>query len=185
MIIHVDKDNPLYGMLSFMEGKDKVITELTFDKSELTAELNILKSEMEYLKSDSKNLSDRMIHAAKYAMFLNIPYLWDGSWVHKNPDRAKHFDCSALMQSIHAYVGISIPRSSKYQSESGILVAYEDMKPGCLVFFDTNGDGIVNHVGMYLGDGMMIHTANTTDDISIVVIADRYPTGYVTSRSYI
>lgn len=68
------------------------------------------------------------------------------------------FDCSSFIQYIFKKNGISLPRSSKQQSKVGVKVSKSNLKAGDLVFSDTNGDGVINHVSLYIGNGKLLHT---------------------------
>ena len=70
------------------------------------------------------------------------------------------FDCSGFTQWLYKQVGISIPRVSKDQSKYGKSVSRSNLQPGDLLFFNTSGSG-VSHVGLYIGNGQMIHAANS------------------------
>ncbi|MFI0237032.1 NlpC/P60 family protein [Streptomyces sp. NPDC016845] len=74
------------------------------------------------------------------------PYVWGAT----GPDS---YDCSGLTQAAWKAAGISLPRTTWDQVESGTTVALSDIQPGDLVFFYDD----ISHVGLYLGDGMMIH----------------------------
>ena len=74
------------------------------------------------------------------------PYVWGAT----GPDS---YDCSGLTQAAWKAAGISLPRTTWDQVEFGTTVALSDIQPGDLVFFYDD----ISHVGLYLGDGMMIH----------------------------
>jgi cell wall-associated NlpC family hydrolase len=88
------------------------------------------------------------------------PYVWGGA----GPDS---FDCSGLTQYAYAAAGISLPHSSSMQSTLGTPVAYADLQPGDLVFFYTP----VSHVGMYIGNGQMVHAGTSGDVVKVVELA--------------
>jgi cell wall-associated NlpC family hydrolase len=72
----------------------------------------------------------------------------------------KKSDCSAFVQLVFNKIhGYDLPRTSIKQSKVGTKVSKSNLKPGDLVFFDTKDNGIVNHVGIYIGDGKFIHSA--------------------------
>src|SRR3954449_5238675 len=100
---------------------------------------------------------------------LGDPYVWAGA----GPDA---FDCSGLTQYAYAAAGISLPHSSQMQSTMGTPVARADLQPGDLVFFYSP----VGHVGIYLGDGLMVH-APTTGSVVKIVSLD-VMTGYNSAR---
>ena len=77
------------------------------------------------------------------------------------PDR---FDCSGLTSFAYKAAGITIPRTSKLQSTFGTAVAKADLKPGDLVFFYSP----VSHVGMYIGNGQMVHSSSAGKPVSVV-----------------
>jgi cell wall-associated NlpC family hydrolase len=88
---------------------------------------------------------------------LGDPYVWAGA----GPDT---FDCSGLTQYAYAAAGIYLPHSSNMQSTVGTAVAYADLQPGDLVFFYSP----VSHVGMYIGNGQMVHAPHTGDVVRVV-----------------
>ncbi|MGY1833471.1 C40 family peptidase [Geodermatophilus sp. SYSU D01180] len=74
------------------------------------------------------------------------------------------FDCSGLTSYSYKAAGISIPRTSKAQSTFGTPVAKADLKPGDLVFFYSP----VSHVGMYIGNGQMVHASTAGKPVAVV-----------------
>jgi cell wall-associated NlpC family hydrolase len=88
------------------------------------------------------------------------PYVWGGA----GPDS---FDCSGLTQYAYAAAGISLPHSSSMQSTMGAPVAYADLQPGDLVFFYSP----VSHVGMYIGNGQMVHAGTSGDVVKVIDLA--------------
>ena len=67
------------------------------------------------------------------------------------------FDCSGFTQYVFGHFGIKLERVAADQAKQGIEVKLEDLKPGDLVFSDTNGgNNYINHVGIYIGEGNFI-----------------------------
>jgi cell wall-associated NlpC family hydrolase len=66
------------------------------------------------------------------------------------------FDCSGLTMMAWAAAGVSLPHSSTAQYSSGPHVSEGDLQPGDLVFYYSP----ISHVGMYIGNGMIVHAAN-------------------------
>ncbi len=69
------------------------------------------------------------------------------------------FDCSGLTSFAFRQAGITLPRSSSQQARVGRPVGLGDLQPGDLVFFYQP----VSHVGIYAGEGKMIHAPQTGD----------------------
>ena len=97
--------------------------------------------------------------------YLGVPYVWGGT----TPDG---FDCSGLVQYVYKALGININRVSQDQFKQGAYVTREQLMPGDLVFFEENGD--VHHVGLYVGDGYMIHAPYTGAVVSYQSIDTPY-----------
>jgi cell wall-associated NlpC family hydrolase len=66
------------------------------------------------------------------------------------------FDCSGLTMMAWAQAGVALPHSSSAQYGSGPHVAASDLIPGDLVFYYSP----ISHVGIYIGNGMIVHAAN-------------------------
>ncbi len=77
------------------------------------------------------------------------------------PDR---FDCSGLTSFAYKAAGVAIPRTSKAQSTFGTPVSKANLQPGDLVFFYSP----VSHVGMYIGNGQMVHSSSAGKPVSVV-----------------
>jgi cell wall-associated NlpC family hydrolase len=87
-------------------------------------------------------------------------------------------DCSAFVQLVYnKHHGLKLPRSSKDQAKVGTYVSKSNLKPGDLVFFDTNNDGVINHVGIYIGNGQFIHSS-PANKVGIATVS----TGYWSDR---
>ena len=87
--------------------------------------------------------------------FLGTPYVWAGT-------SPSGFDCSGFTQYVFRNAaGVSLPRTTYEQINVGTPVAYSDLQPGDLVFPHTG------HVGIYVGNGQMIHAPSTGDVIKV------------------
>ncbi|MFB5269131.1 C40 family peptidase [Paenibacillus enshidis] len=87
------------------------------------------------------------------------------------------FDCSGFTSYVFDQLGLDLPRQSSTQFEAGTAVSRDEMRPGDLVFFNTNGRG-VSHVGIYVGDGRFAHSSSsrgvTVSSLGESYYADRY-----------
>ncbi|MFN3921745.1 MAG: LysM peptidoglycan-binding domain-containing protein [Caldimicrobium sp.] len=84
-----------------------------------------------------------------------------------------YLDCSAFVKLIYEELGIKLPRSSAQQFQVGVYVEENELIPGDLVFFRTNGNRI-SHVGIYLGDNRFIHISSSKKRLSIDSLNDPY-----------
>jgi cell wall-associated NlpC family hydrolase len=73
------------------------------------------------------------------------------------------FDCSGLTMMAWAAAGVALPHSSSAQYSSGTRVAASDLQPGDLVFYYSP----ISHVGMYIGNGNIVHAANPSTGVNI------------------
>lgn len=86
---------------------------------------------------------------------IGTPYGWGGN----GPE---NFDCSGFTRYVYSNAeGKTIPRVSKEQAVYGIEVGRDNFLPGDLVYFDTDEDGVINHVGIYVGNNEFIHASGT------------------------
>ena len=101
---------------------------------------------------------------------LGKPYVWGA----QGPNS---FDCSGLTYYVYKNAaGITLPRTSVEQSKYGTTVSKSNLKAGDLIFFDTSGpnDGGVSHVGIYVGNGQMIHASSSQKKIVKVSVETSY-----------
>ncbi|MDU2574560.1 MAG: NlpC/P60 family protein [Finegoldia magna] len=94
------------------------------------------------------------------------------------------FDCSGLTSYLYNKVcGISLYRNSAAQSNNGYPVSKSNLKQGDLLFFSTNGSGNISHVGIYVGNGKMIHASTPSTGVIISDIdSNYYSNTFVTAR---
>ncbi|MCX5236854.1 NlpC/P60 family protein [Streptomyces prunicolor] len=112
--------------------------------------------------SDAPN--SRAAAAVSYAyQKLGSPYVWGAT----GPNA---FDCSGLIQAAYSSAGVSLPRTTYAQINAGQRVSRSELRPGDLVFFYSG----ISHVGIYVGDGQMIHAPNPTAPVRLAPI-DQMP----------
>ncbi|MGW3092749.1 NlpC/P60 family protein [Streptomyces sp. NPDC001102] len=77
---------------------------------------------------------------------IGKPYVWGAT----GPGS---YDCSGLTQASWKAAGVTLPRTTYDQVNAGTTVSLTDAQPGDLIFFYDD----ISHVGIYIGNGMMIH----------------------------
>ena len=96
---------------------------------------------------------------------LGTPYSWGGG-NNSGPTTGMGsgtgtvgFDCSSFVRFVMAKMGVVLPRTSQAQQQCGIQIDPKDAQPGDLLFFGRPAD----HVGIYVGNGLMIEAPHTGD----------------------
>jgi cell wall-associated NlpC family hydrolase len=87
---------------------------------------------------------------------IGDPYVWAAA----GPDA---FDCSGLVVWAYAQEGISLPHYTGSLWNEGVHVSEADLQPGDLVFFYAD----VSHVGIYIGDGLMVDAPTVGQDVMV------------------
>ncbi|MFE2425518.1 NlpC/P60 family protein [Streptomyces sp. NPDC059373] len=108
--------------------------------------------------------SERAARAVSFAYgALGLPYVWGAT----GPSA---YDCSGLTQAAWGAAGVSLPRTTYTQINAGTRVSRSQLQPGDLVFFYSG----VSHVGLYIGNGQMIHAPHPGSPVRIAPI-DQMP----------
>lgn len=121
---------------------------------------------------DGVSANARALGAIKYATskVRGGQYVWGNAG-------PTGFDCSGLMLAAYRSVGISLPHSSQAQSHIGRAVSRGELQPGDLIFWYHP----IHHVGMYIGNGKIVHARNTRADLVIQTLAS-YPAPWAGAR---
>ena len=98
--------------------------------------------------------------------YVGYPYVYGTA----GPDT---FDCSGFTYYVYAHFGYSLNRSSRDQVNNGVAVSKDQLQPGDLVFFSTNGS-YPTHVGLYIGDGNIVHASTPQDGVKISSLDTSY-----------
>ncbi|MBY6037114.1 LysM peptidoglycan-binding domain-containing protein [Fictibacillus nanhaiensis] len=107
--------------------------------------------------------------------YLGTPYKYGSAY-----GNTSTFDCSSFTSYVFSKHGITLPRTSSGQASVGTAVSKANLQKGDLVFYDTDFNGSINHVGIYAGNGKMLNAQSKgvmfTDAFSPYYWGSRYVT---------
>lgn len=105
--------------------------------------------------------------------YIGSKYVYGGS-------TPSGFDCSGFTSYIYKQYGVNLNRTAAGQYSNGTEVSREDLQAGDLVMFGKSG---INHVGIYIGDGQIVHAANPSRGVTTDTIdSGYYNNNYVGAR---
>lgn len=113
-------------------------------------------------------VNQRVVKATQLALsFRGTPYRWGGS-------APGGFDCSGLLYYVFRQNGINIPRVAADQAHVGKPIRTQaELQFGDAVFF-ADSSGYIHHIGIYIGNGQMVHSPHTGDVVKISAINTGY-----------
>lgn len=158
----------------------------------------------EEIKKKREEESEGSKLLAKSKDYLGVPYVWGGE------SRTKGLDCSAFVRDLYSQFGYKLPRVSRDQAKVGKLVSRSELKKGDLLFFDTRSarnlndiktpteelelaaklekgfiPNKVSHVGIYIGEGKMIHASSGNGYVIEAELKDYYKNRFLHARRII
>ena len=111
---------------------------------------------------------------AKAKTYIGCKYVYGGT-------SPSGFDCSGFAQYIYKQFGISLNRTAAAQYSNGTSVSRGNLQPGDLVMFGSGSS--INHVGIYAGNGQIVHAANKQRGVTMDTInSGYYNTHYIGAR---
>ncbi|MFI5634697.1 NlpC/P60 family protein [Streptomyces sp. NPDC051664] len=103
------------------------------------------------------------------------PYVWGGGDIH-GPTKGG-YDCSGLLvYAFYKGARITLPRTSQTMRSAGTGVSRNGLQPGDLIVI--NNDGTWGHVGLYIGDGKMVHAPRPGKSVETTPVTTGYWTQY-------
>jgi cell wall-associated NlpC family hydrolase len=170
------KNLPLIKLEPQGDGRSRVdtssLSKLAAPPPRFTSQLNNLSplATRLYNRLKPDNLPDQVLRQA--CGYLDTPYRRGGSL-----QRGHATDCSGFVQYIYQKSNIDLPRSSPEQAQEGRLVArtmdFSKLMAGDLLFF-RRGERHIGHVGIYLGEGKMIHASSRRHGVIITDLRQSY-----------
>jgi cell wall-associated NlpC family hydrolase len=113
-------------------------------------------------KQDHPEIRQHIVEAALGQ--LGRPYRYGGN-------NNAGFDCSGLVQYAYSEAGVIVPRDTASQLDAGKAIDYDAVQPGDLLFYRfENGGGL--HVGLYIGDGRMVHAPASGRQVSLTEVGE-------------
>ncbi len=98
--------------------------------------------------------------------YMGVPYRFGGSTL-------RGIDCSAFVQRVFRYFSIDLPRTAREQFKAGVKISKRELRIGDLLFFKTYAR-YPSHVGIYIGEGKMIHASSRSKKVTVSSINDPY-----------
>lgn len=107
-------------------------------------------------------VSDVRADLVSYAtQYIGRPYVWGGTSLTNGAD------CSGFTLAVYRKYGISLPHSSSAQANCGRRVKASAAQPGDLFFYGRSGVRGIGHVGIYIGNGQIVHASSKKTGIKI------------------
>ena len=122
------------------------------------AEEEAKKAEEEAKKAEEQRLAKRQAVVDFALQFEGNPYVYGGTSLTNGAD------CSGFVMSVFANFGYSLPRVAADQCAASTRKDISQLEPGDLVFY---GNGYIDHVALYIGDGKIIHASGAATGIKI------------------
>ncbi|WP_226569698.1 C40 family peptidase [Bacillus stratosphericus] len=138
----------------------------------------IKKEDVRLVSSPSSRSGRDVLDMGK--QFIGLSYLWGGM-------SSFGYDCSGFAYSMYKACGYLLPRDASDQAVQGTPVSTSHLEPGDLMFFaNENGKGAVRHVGIYAGDGLMLHSPKTGRQIELLSLSGTsYEREWAGARRYL
>mgnify|MGYP000876754046 CR=1 FL=1 len=150
---------------------DSKRSRLERERESLQGKIEEIEARVDSLSPEARSLWEGRLHPVDAA---SLPPVGDGvvgaalaqvgkpyGWGATGPSA---FDCSGLMVWAYGQNGKAIPRTSQAQLAGGTPVSMGDLQPGDIVGYYPG----VTHVGMYIGDGMIVHASDYGIPVQVV-----------------
>jgi len=108
------------------------------------------------------DVSELRVSICDYAKkWIGTKYVWGGNSL------TKGIDCSGFVKKVYAQFGYTTPRVSRDMAKKYKKISISELKPGDLIFYGRVKDNYINHVGIYIGNGQVIHSSTNYKGVAI------------------
>ncbi|PRY60921.1 NlpC/P60 family protein [Glycomyces artemisiae] len=142
---------------------DEQEAELEQQQDELNARMDDLEEEWQAAAGDAITdydlpyMTDDEYAVVSFALDqVGKPYVWGTA----GPDS---YDCSGLVLRAYAQIGIDLPHNAAAQYNQTATISRDELQPGDLVFYND-----LSHMGMYIGNGLIVHAPNSRTVVKVV-----------------
>ena len=112
--------------------------------------------ELEY----GEGYTDSRVSLVQFALqFVGNRYVWGGTSL------TNGIDCSGFTMQVYARYGVGLPHHAASQPAYGKRIRASEAKPGDLFFYGSGSS--ISHVGIYIGNGQIVHASNARTGIKI------------------
>jgi cell wall-associated NlpC family hydrolase len=146
----------------------------------------------QYKNVQLPHLGHRMLKIVRWGIrYAGYPYVWGGEWGFNRSEPSalggqprSGFDCSGLtwwllrgddgsywnISPPRPYKGWSLPQrtSTDMAAMAPKRIKYDDLRPGDIMFYDGDDDGVVDHVDTYIGNGYALDSSSHPGGVSIM-----------------
>lgn len=168
-IIATDEGNNTNELKINITIKEKPKPKVYYNRNYYSKSLDEMNN---YNNNINSKLTEEQKQEKRYALIEFAKQFEGNPYVYGGTSLTNGTDCSGFVMAIYNNFGYQLPRTSNNQGYLGISVNQNELLPGDIITYITNGVG--SHVGIYLGNGLMIHAGTPQTGIVIIPMYDGY-----------
>lgn len=126
---------------------------------------------------EAGSLASRAGAARAGLEYIGTPYKWGGN------DILNGIDCSGFVKDLYGRIGVNLPRTAAEQAKVGKAIThFEDLRAGDRLYFWDSKRGKIGHTGLYLGNGMFVHSSSGHKGVNTDPLNERWQRILVAAR---